>query len=373
MVLPALHIGGMENMAGDLGRALAQRGHRVGFTCIEEDGALAEGLRREGLPVTVVSCPGVLPNFIAGQALSSHFAQSSLDVVHAHDGVWGKAASAARAAAVKAVVLTCHGPVHAEAVINTGLRHLAARNADTVVAVSEPLSEYLRKRARIPLERVLTILNGVDVERFSPGSRTGVLRRTLSISEDATVVGCVARLDLVKNPALLIVAVHKLQDAAGEIHLVFVGKGPMTDQIRAEIARVGLERRVHLAGSFEETSSVYRDLDIFALASQSEGTSMSVLEAMATGLPVVATRVGGTPQLLGDPPCGRLVPAGDVEAFTTALREIASDPVSAAALGKAARARATAQFNLRHTVDAYERLYHTLLSRTDRSPRPRSH
>src|SRR5690348_16777699 len=109
MVLPALVTGGMEMMVADLARALAARGHGVGITCLEAEGALAGRLREADIPVSVVPCPGKGPILRAHQGLRDHFLQRAPDIVHAHNGVWAKSALAARAARVPAILHTAHG------------------------------------------------------------------------------------------------------------------------------------------------------------------------------------------------------------------------------------------------------------------------
>lgn len=356
MVLPSLATGGMEMMAAALARALARRGHRVGITCLENEGDLAGDLRRTGIPVSLVPCPGKAPLLRPHPGLRDHFAARSLDVVHAHNGVWAKSALAARAAGVPAVVHTAHGFAFGEPWFEDALRWWAGLRTDMVAAVSAPLREHLVHKVRIPASRVVTIINGIDTTRFAPGGRSGILREALGIGPEAPLVGCVARLDPVKNLGLLIDAMALLVHDLPEARLVLVGDGPLRESLREQAEALGLGDRVLFAGTFADTAPVYRGIDVFALPSVSEGTSISVLEAMASGTPVVATAVGGTPQLL-DGGCGTLVPSGDARALADGIRSLLTDPVGRARSARAARQRVLAEFSQAEMVRAYERLY----------------
>src|SRR5215210_1707535 len=150
MVLPSLVVAGMELMTCDLARGLAERGHQVGITCIVEIGQLAAALRGSGVSVTLVSCPGVRSNFIPDPKLSGYFRELGCDVVHAHSGAWTKAAVAARAARVPAIVSTMHGFGHREQWFEEPLRWWAACHTDLVVAVSAPLHRHLIDKTHIP-------------------------------------------------------------------------------------------------------------------------------------------------------------------------------------------------------------------------------
>ncbi|WP_134499182.1 glycosyltransferase [Microvirga pakistanensis] len=357
MILPSLETGGMETMTAALAEALAARGHRVGITCLEKEGELAEGLRRKGIPVTLVPCPGTSPLVRPHPALRAHFAARAPDVVHAHNGVWAKAALAARAAGVPAVVHTAHGFSIDEPWFGDVLRWWAGLRTDLIVAVSASLRDHLVHTARIPASRVVTVINGIDTVRFAPTRRSGILRKALGIGPETPLIGCVARLDPIKNHALLLEATALLVPHIPDIHLVLVGDGPLSASLREQAETLGLGGRLLLAGTLADTAPAYRDLDVFVLPSVSEGTSISILEAMASGVPVVATAVGGTPRLLDGGACGTLVPSGDPAAMAEAIRRLLIDPAGRARMARCARERVLKEFGHAAMVRAYEQLY----------------
>jgi glycosyltransferase involved in cell wall biosynthesis len=364
MVLPALPRGGMEVMVASLSRGLMQRGHRVGITCLEFAGDLANALVQEGIAVHVQPCPGSFPNFVADPKLRSHLAYRAPDVVHAHSGVWAKCARAARSAGVPIVVCTAHGFVHDEPWYTDWFRRLALRDIDMVLAVSDQLAEHLVDRVQLVPEKVMTLLNGVDTDQFTPGPRSGGLRERFGLPPSAIVVGCVARLDPIKNHAGLIEAFVLLRARRPDVKLVLIGEGPLEPTLRSMVVRLGLQQHILFAGAVDNMAPVYRDMDVLVLASHAEGTSISLLEALACGTTVVATAVGGTRRLLDEPSCGVLVPPGNTAAIADGIERALSDPLMVANMSKVGRAKVISNFSLSTMVDQYEDLYRRLATAT---------
>jgi glycosyltransferase involved in cell wall biosynthesis len=356
MVLPSLAIGGMESMTAALVRGLARRGHAVGVTCIETLGELAGPLCDEGIPVSLVPTPGVR-TIVHAPALAAHFRRRAPDVVHTHNGAWEKGARAARHAGVAQVGFTFHGflgrlPWYSR----YGLR-LVARDTDWVAAVSDELRAYTVGEIGVPAGKVHHLINGIDTDRFAPAPASGALHAELGLAPGTPLVGTVARMDPVKNHRLLLDAFAAVVADGAAAHLVLVGDGPLFDEVAARAAAPDLAGRVHLLGARGGLDALYREFHVFALASTTEGTSMSILEAMASARCVVATAVGGTPALLADGACGLLVPSGDAPALARALRRAVDDPALRATLGAAARARAGATYSQHAMLDRYESLF----------------
>ncbi len=356
MLLPALYPAGMETMVAELCRGLAARGVEVGITCLESEGAMAPRLREEGLRVSVVPTPGFLPNLIPAEPLRRWLRELRPDVAHVHSGVWLKAAQAARAAGVPRVVFTSHGLLDRIPRHHVHLMRLAARLTDSVVGVSEPLTSYHAVTARTRPGQAVTILNGVDTGRFRPGAPSGAVRRGFD-HDHGPVVGIVARFADVKDHATLLDAFAIVHRARPDAVLALIGDGPLRPVLAAQVAALGLGQAVQFTGAASDMPPVYRDLDIFVLCSVAEGTSISILEAMASGRAIVATAVGGTPMLLDHGRAGMLVPPGNPAALADALLELLADPGQRTALGRAARERAEAVFSQRTMVDRYLELY----------------
>jgi len=177
---------------------------------------------------------------------------------------------------------------------------------------------------------------------------------------DAILFTCVGRLEPQKNPLLLLQAFAALKDP--RIHLIMMGEGSLREQLATYIREHGLERRVHLLGKRNEVPECLAASDVFVLSSNWEGNPLAVMEAMAAGLPVVGTTVGGIPELVESGQQGILVPPGDCAAFTDAMRTLLNDPEKRAAMGNAARVRATAAFNVERMAQGYESIYRAALA-----------
>jgi sugar transferase (PEP-CTERM/EpsH1 system associated) len=223
------------------------------------------------------------------------------------------------------------------------------------VTVSGDLARWLVEEVRVPARKVRTIYNGVDAERFAPGNRT-VARQALGIPPDWAVAGTVGRLDPVKDQAGLIHAFAQVA-SIGKGALVIAGDGPSRRQLEAVIGELRLGERVRLLGERDDVASILRALDVFVLPSIGEGISNAILEAMATGLPVIATRVGGNGELVKDGLTGRLIEPRRPEALAEALTDYFANPARARAHGAAGRERAISEFGLERMLAGYVALY----------------
>jgi glycosyltransferase involved in cell wall biosynthesis len=287
------------------------------------------------------------------------------DVVHLHSGAWFKGAWAARLARVSHVVYTEHGREHRDTPASLWLDRQASRLTDVIVTVSERLQAYMERTVGVSPARLRTISNGVDTTRFAPGPAAESLRGGLGIPASAWVVGSVGRLESVKAYHRLIEALGRLR-AAGlvrPVHLVICGEGTERAELESYIVRAGLRDFVKLPGWTDDPVSWYRLFDVFALSSDSEGLSVSLLEAMACGCAPVVTDVGANAHVLGPALHGQVVPPGSVDTLVDALAATLGTEGLRTELGVAARARVEAEFSLERMVGEYERLYRELVMR----------
>jgi sugar transferase (PEP-CTERM/EpsH1 system associated) len=240
------------------------------------------------------------------------------------------------------------------------------------VALSRDLAHYLVDRVGVPRAQVSQIYNGVDAERFHPAERRLPIAGCPFDGAGLWIVGTVGRMQTVKDPQNLVRAfVRALAiDPAlrARLRLVMVGDGALYAEVNAMLARAGVQDLAWLPGERDDVADVLRGLDAFVLPSLAEGISNTILEAMASGLPVIATDVGGNAELVVGGSTGELVPAADAEALARAIVAQARDPGAARAAGRAARQRVLGAFSLDAMVDGYRRLYDTL--RAHRAPQP---
>jgi glycosyltransferase involved in cell wall biosynthesis len=351
-VLSSFGRGGQERVAADLARLHRASGHEVLAVSLAggDDGPMAEVLRAGGVATaTLAKGPRVDPSL--PWRLAAHFRRYRVDVVHTHNPqalVYGApAASLAGAVAVHSK----HG-MNPDGARRLWLRRAAATFVDAYVAVTPKLAARAIEQGDCDPARLRVVANGIDVARFapSPGARNDV-RRELGIPDDAWVVGTVGRLSPEKNHALLVEAMAPLLDARRR--LVVAGDGPQRAELERTVATCPGGRWVHLTGHRDDADRVLAALDAFALSSRTEGLPLALLEAMATGLPVVSTCVGGISDLLRHEVTGLLVPEGEREALTRELAALSASPTLSRRLGEAGRREVLD----RHSVDRMARSY----------------
>jgi len=248
------------------------------------------------------------------------------------------------------------------------------------IAVSGDLAGWLVETVKVPATQVTQIYNGVDHARFTSrfadeGTRPGLANSmdprsppgcpTGFIHQGCRVIGTIGRLATVKDQQLLICALAHILEAQPEqrsrLRCIIVGDGPERAALENCIVEHGLDECIWLAGDREDIPTLLACMDVFVLPSLGEGISNTVLEAMATGLPVIATAVGGNPELIQDGVTGHLVPVGDVSALAHAIISLVDDPGQCGRMGRAAVQRVQSDFNWERTVAAYLQVYDEVL------------
>jgi sugar transferase (PEP-CTERM/EpsH1 system associated) len=284
-------------------------------------------------------------------------------IVHSRN--WGtiEAIPAARLARVPVAVHSEHGY---ELDMLSGLPkrrrvflHAVYQMADVVLAVTRELRDYHARQAWVAPERIRVIYNGVDAVRFCPHPELRkLLRRRFGLPEERFLVGTVGRMVPIKDHPTLLRALEMLLNRGIDAHAVFVGSGPEF-QRNQQLVNVStkLRGRVSFVGYSEEVSQLLNTLDAFALPSISEGMSNTLLEAMAVGLPVIATRVGGNIEVVEHGRFGWLFEPGDAEALASSLALFASHEKLRWRYGAAARQRIVEHFSLECMLESYRRLY----------------
>jgi glycosyltransferase involved in cell wall biosynthesis len=246
---------------------------------------------------------------------------------------------------------------------------LGARLGDGFVAVSDEVGSAIRREIRPPADRTITTVNAADTERYPASVDRSMARATLGIQDGQVFLLSVGKLMRQKGHADLIDAVHMLDDR--KFVVLVAGEGELRADLEARIAAGGVGDRVRLLGIRRDVPELLAAADGFVLPSLWEGLPIALLEAMASGLPVLATRVSGTSQVVEDGVSGLLVPPGDPVRLADGLRlllEVVRDPAATRAMGEAARGRVVERYGVRAQAAAHAALYRSILER--RAPAP---
>ena len=358
-VIQNLNYGGMERLLADLVLRADPSLFESHVLVLQYLGRFAREL--EGHATLHVSPPLPKWSLLFPGPLARQLRVIAPDVLHSHSGVWFKTVRAARAAGVPRLVHTEHGRAAPDPFKARLLDGLASRHTDVVVAVSEVLARQLEEtvvRGRAPIQ---VIPNGVDTERFRPLADTGSLRAELGLPYETPIIGSIGRLEPIKGYDVTISAFASLladgAAAAPVPHLVLAGDGSERGRLQEMAERLGVADQVHLLGWRDDPNDLLSAFTLFTMSSRSEGTSVSLLEAMSSGLCPVVTQVGGNAAVLGPDLAHRLVPSEVPAALATAWRQALEDPRVRLADARTARERVVAQWGLQAMVTAYERLY----------------
>ena len=228
---------------------------------------------------------------------------------------------------------------------------------DRVVCVSQLVADFVVAEVGIPRHKTTVIPNGIDVRAFEHLPTKREARAMLGLPLDSMLIGTVVRLDPVKRLDVLLQAVTSVDDA----HAAIIGDGPERSRLEALSKQLGLGERVHLVGHQNNVSDWLAALDVFTLTSDWEGMSNAVLEAMSAGLPVVATAVGGTPEVVVDGITGLLVPPRAPDALAQAITRLLRTPALRRKMGQAGRERVERHFSVERMVQETEALYEELV------------
>ncbi|MES1256071.1 MAG: glycosyltransferase [Acidobacteriota bacterium] len=355
-VVLSLNPGGTERLVLDLVKRLTSE-LPTAVCCLDEAGSWGDALRGEGVDVTALGRgAGFAP--LLGRGVAEAARRHRADVIHCHHYSPFVYSALARLWQPRLkIVFTEHGRLSDAP--PSAKRRLAnavlSRIPDRVFTVSADLKAHVVAEG-FPEARVAVLYNGIAVGPLPGADQRARVRAALGVPDGTFVIGTVARLDPVKDLETL---VRATVTAGGQlaVMLLVIGDGPERAHLERVAGELGAGARVRFLGHRDDARDVLAGCDAYANSSISEGISLTILEAMAAGLPVVATRVGGTPEIL-DETCGRLVPARDPAALGRAFEELASQPEARLALGRAGRQRVEARFTIERMVGEYRDAYY---------------
>jgi glycosyltransferase involved in cell wall biosynthesis len=356
-VLSSFGMGGQERVALDLSREQKRCGYEVSVVALSDAPGepMAAFFEAAGVRTARLARRGPSYDPTLTLRLSQAFLGAGVEIVHTHNPhalVYGGPAAALAGAAC---VHTKHG-INPDAARRLWMRRAAAKLIDAYVAVTPSLARVAVNHHECDPSRLHVIENGIDIHRFQLDLEARHrVRAELGIPEQAWVVGTVGRLAPEKNQALLIDAMAPMLDPRR--HLVIVGDGPERAALEERAAATLRPELVHFAGARDKVEEMLSAFDLFALTSSSEGLPLVLLEAMAEGLPVISTRVGGVPDLVEDGRTGFLVPQGDAIALTRQLAWLSGRPESVLAVAGNARRLVLERHSTEHMAAQYSSLY----------------
>lgn len=365
-------VGGLENgIVNLINRMPAERWRHAVVALTEVDPGFAARLKRDDVACIALHKPPGQGVWMF-RRLYRLFRELRPAVVHTRNLGTLEFQIPAWAAGVPARVHGEHGR-DADDVDGTNLRHIWMRRlyrhfVQHQIALGSELAGYLRARVGVPEARLTPICNGVDHVRFAPAAARAPIAGCPFGDPALWIIGTVGRMQSVKAQPVLARAfvdvLRRQPQWRSRLRLVLVGDGPLRAECVEVLREAGMSELAWLPGERSDVPDVMRGLDCFALPSLVEGISNTILEAMASGLPVLATDVGGNRDLIEVGVSGEIVPPGDVQALADAIASLAADPARARAMGRAGRDAVEQRFSLPAMVAAYERVYDSVLGRT---------
>jgi glycosyltransferase involved in cell wall biosynthesis len=353
-----MSIGGAERVICDLAQHTNQEQYDVSVICLQQPlGVFGEILRAEGFIVeTLCRKPGFDISLIRGIRGIIH--KKGLQLLHCHQYtpyVYGVLAAAGTPCKV---IFTEHGRFYPDrrkpkrVLINPILNRLTAK----VTAISEATRTALSVYENFPADHIEVIYNGIDDTdiRFAD---SGGLKAELGIDSKAPVLGTVARLDPIKNHPMMIRALKEVHLKQPEVVLLIVGDGPEMSSLKSLVHELAISDRVFFPGMRNDVQRFYKIMDLFLLTSFSEGTAMTLLEAMAAGVPCIATDVGGNPEIVADGETGYIIPNDDPASLKKCVLKILESKSLRETLCCAARKRFEERFTVQKMVSGYQKLY----------------
>jgi glycosyltransferase involved in cell wall biosynthesis len=344
-----LQTGGLERILADLARHHDPAACTPTFLALRAVGRFADEIRNQGCAVQLLHDHS---RFGGLREMARFFRAGKFDVVHTHNTYPHLYATiAARWAGVPVVVQTRHGQRAGHGWKSSFLYRSAARLVDRIVAVSDDAAELCQRVDRLPVKKVTRIWNGIDLSDFR---YHGPIMAPVAIS--------VARLSAEKDFPTLLRATALVLREIPDFKLRIVGGGPERERLEALAAELGVTSAVDFLGERHDVPELLAQAGFFVTASLTEGISLTLLEAMAVGLPVVATAVGGNPEIVVDGVSGKLTPAAQPEQLAAAMIDACRQSDRWRDWGQAGRERVTQHFDVQRMARDYEQLYQQLWS-----------
>jgi len=354
-IVENLEVGGLERVVINLMAHVDPAHYRSVLYCLGHGGALVPEVESAGHPVRCFDKKPGMDWFLLSR-IARALREDGAAIVHSHNFsplVYGSLGAAVTPA--RGVVYTAHG-----ARTSGRRKQLLFQRfglVDEIVFVSADARSVALESGAVRPAGTRTIVNGIEISRYAEGADREKIRTESGISPEAPVLGIVARLTPAKDHAMLLRAFVRVRERIPGARLLIVGDGELGDELKADAAGLGLAESVIFTGARRDIPSLLSAMDVFVLSSYTEGLAMTLLEAMAARLPVVATSVGGNAEAVADGETGIIVPPRDPEIFADTVIGLLGDPDRMQKMGQAGLARAERLFSTQAMVGAYVGLY----------------
>lgn len=353
-----LPYGGLEKIVYDFSKELVVRDYEVHVAALEKGGAIGDLLQQNGIPVHILGKrPGKF-DFRLLINLIRLINKLKIQAIHSHSSCIMYAALAGRLAGVKVIVHTEHGRYLPDSIGRIWEDRIFSRMLSKYVCVSKELEKYLLTVVKAPSKKLMTIINGVNTSMYRQYSSKErlKLRAENNISHEAIVLGTICRLIPPKNVQFLIDWMKRNSNTYENLVLLIVGDGPLFAKL-SESAKGLPKGQVRLLGARGDIPNLLNIFDIFTLPSRTEGTSLTILEAMSTQLPVIASDVGGNIDIIDHGKTGYLFECDNLDAFGACLHKVICDSMAAKKMGICARDSVEQRFSFITMINKYCDLY----------------
>jgi glycosyltransferase involved in cell wall biosynthesis len=374
-VIHSLAPGGAERVVCHLATGLKDHGIMTEVFCMSRGGHYESHLKEAGVPLFELGKRSKWGGPTVTWKLASLLRKRGIDVMHAHNlsaGLYGRTAALLAGTPVR--IITFHSYTNPHSMVYSLLNRLLYPASHRLVAVSEFVARGISDQYPAwDEDRIRLIYNGLDTAGLPvvTGEEKKARKVRLGLDPDRRVIGTVANLTAVKNHALLLEAAAAALGQRKDLHFLLVGGGPLEQTLKARAESLGITDHISFVGFQQDVFLYLSAMDLFVISSRREGLPMSVLEAMAAGLPVVATRVGGIPEAALEGETGLLCPAADASALSRAILDAVSDPGRLAVWGDNARSRVAEAFSLekmcRRTAGLYREAFGETAAKAGRS------
>lgn len=356
----SLEVGGLEKVVCDMVLGLNKEWFNVEVCCFDTLGELSELLKKNYIYVNLLKRNQDKYDFFFPFRLRKLLREKNVQILHMHSGTFFLGTQAGVLARIPAMIYTDHGRHLVEPKFLVGMDRFSSMFANKVIAVSNQLEEYLVDVVKLPCSKTTTIINGIDTTMYKPRNKSTCLMDEFGIGESTKVIGTVGRLAEVKDQATMIKAFARVNQQFQECILMLVGDGPKKNDLQQLVKDQGLSDKVFFVGSRGDVPNLINLFDIFLLTSLSEGTSISLLEAMSSGVTPIVTDIGGNTSIVDNELNGIKIKPGDVDRLSDSIIGLLTNDDLRYRLGRNAINKVREKYSMSNMIQEYTDLYFNL-------------